>query len=554
MSAVRFSIDYPGIQSYSFARYSYSHGVAPGVIYVEMPADSGNPASEGDFTFRYGNDSMRLTGCRLAGISERVGSGGRIWEVKLEDRRWRWQFGSITGHYNQRDSTGRVYEQSERTPDELIGYLTEAMGEENYSLNGVPEAARPQIDWTYENPAAALEKLCSDLGCRVMPQTDGGIAVYRVGTGDALTTNTGLEQSGGVSYEPPPRPAKIKVVGAPTKFQVRFELEAVGMDTDGLIKPIDDLGYTPEEGWEATIPPYFYKIDNNEDLEENNPLTLARRSVFSWYRIKLPLDLGNDGEIVSVRQIQLLNEVVERSDETDPVTGEYRSKTSKLFGEFRNDEDFGEEFEEGVFKGNFSLNSKEGIVQLSKPIFKTIETGSETSIGPAKLVLETGCHIRNRETGEFVRYNQVKELGRGNAEIVRVRDELKSTLRYTYPAGLSVRPRGSELNEYLDNIDQEFQHHLDAEAAQYETGAPKQVTYAGMLAINLTGVIQQVSFSLGSSGFVTTASENSDHDPYTPEFKIRRRNQEISLLLNATSQTADATTNSDLTANGGDTK
>ena len=44
------------------------------------------------------------------------------------------------------------------------------------------------------------------------------------------------------SSNPPEIPATIRVLGGPNRYQARLRLEAVAYDTDGRIRPINQLG------------------------------------------------------------------------------------------------------------------------------------------------------------------------------------------------------------------------------------------------------------------------------------------------------------------------
>lgn len=105
--------------------------------------------------------------------------------------------------------------------------------------------------------------------------------------------------------------------GGPTLFQATFRCEAVGIDTDGKFKPIDDLSYKPAVGWNrsavlsgfpeitGTYQEFGGRILNKRDL--------AQASVFKAYRIngladggwKVPLLDGDELEPQSLRDFVL---------------------------------------------------------------------------------------------------------------------------------------------------------------------------------------------------------------------------------------------------------
>ncbi len=132
----------------------------------------------------------------------------------------------------------------------------------------MPNVARPPIEWNHTNPAEALEALCDQLGCRIIPSLGGaglppagGVTVAPVGIGAQLQTTNVVDTTG--TFNPPEKPQNIICYSAPMRFQVDFVLEPVGRDVGVLfqggiaipnetIQPIDNLSYTPSVGWDAS--------------------------------------------------------------------------------------------------------------------------------------------------------------------------------------------------------------------------------------------------------------------------------------------------------------
>ena len=226
-------------------------------------------------------DRVRLEfpDCRLADAYLRRSQGGYVIGLSIVDRRWKWAFGAISGRYNLRCADESIDpENRARRPQELARLLLDGMGETGYDVSLLPNDARPLIEWISAVPAQALADLCDGLGCRVVLGIDNRVRIVRAGLGAFLPEGGRVTE--GIGIDPPERPDALAVVCGPTRYQAKWELEAVGLDTDGAIKPIDELSYKPSAGWENEYPGLFSGVEG----------TRSRRrrveSVYRWYRIK----------------------------------------------------------------------------------------------------------------------------------------------------------------------------------------------------------------------------------------------------------------------------
>ncbi len=265
---------WPGCPTVQSCHYTQGHGISPGTAILTINPSEGLPVQAGDLVFTDGLTTITVPDCRLDSISSDTGGGGTIWRVVLHDRRWKWrQLGIAVGTYNQIDSRGildyslvniklpqgqqrattptRYIPWTLRSAKQLAGYLLAFMGETRYTLL-IPESPLhllPPIDWDYVNPAQALQQLCDSLGCRIVYQLDpsGGrldrVLIVPQGVGADLP-------DGPISHDAPSfsnlkRPDSIVLVGAPVRFQIRMQLQAVGEEWNGRLVPIEALSYAP---------------------------------------------------------------------------------------------------------------------------------------------------------------------------------------------------------------------------------------------------------------------------------------------------------------------
>lgn len=321
---------------------------------------------------------IRLRDCVLdaGGFAEDRSGGGRVWTLRVLDRRWKWAVGpAVYGHYNQRDRRNKLVPKTVRSPYQLAKYLLGLMGESPppgrqwhqqlppvttfadgspvptelgytadrgpvldlpgglaYPFDGddpahplarhpawdtpvdpaaeylalgenlPPTGTNPEVSWDGIPAARALADLCDRFGCVVVwcPVTDQA-SVQRVGAGTGLPPGHAL--SAAPTLDPPVRPSAVRVVGAPTRFQLRLKFRAVGKDWDGSWKPIDELSYAPDlsgtaaadftQRWLRQMPPAFvsnqgattWGVKPTDRLSIQQALALARDTVYRCYQL-----------------------------------------------------------------------------------------------------------------------------------------------------------------------------------------------------------------------------------------------------------------------------
>lgn len=263
---------YPGVLFPDSCCYTISHGISPGIISATISPQPGREIARfGDFIFFDGVGRVTIPKCRLNKVESQMTDTGEVWLLTLVDRRWKWkELGFINGCYNQLDPRGKLIPWTIKSPRELAETCLSAMGEsnarvdmppgldstfganvnrflnlgENFPLSGV----NPPVNWEWEPPAQALQKVCDQFGRRVIYNlAEDSIWILPVGVGNQLPEGGKSLSRIGPSLNSVETPDGTMVVGAPTKYQARFELRAVGEEFDGSWRPIDLLSYAPQE-------------------------------------------------------------------------------------------------------------------------------------------------------------------------------------------------------------------------------------------------------------------------------------------------------------------
>jgi len=512
------------------ASYTLSHGITPGVCTIQMAPQPVLPAAIGTLAVKFGTLTQQFVGCKIDAVRLRHTPGGLVWSIRIFDRRWRWRFGGVVGHYNLRNDSGELQEDTKKTPQELAQLLLNQMGEVGYNVSDLPNDTNSEVHWSWTNPATELAQLAESLGCRVVLQLNGTVALRRTGVGLALpVTSAAMNDSFGVDDSE--KPSAIWCVCGEARFQKRFELEAVGKDVDGEIKLPDDLSYAPAD-WKTVHPETFTEL-----AEDDEALAAARESMYRWYRIKTPVDIPTiEGLVEAVeitdddkwRLMPLLSEKVEtKLDETTkkqvPKPATVHGKHTVTQVENLKPDDDPDPTKVSVL---FTIDAARGIVKFQRPVYWMKDEKSH----PAELYLETSCPLRDVETREPLRYAVTRTLSAtsGTQPQIVHRPEIVATARVEYDDDGTVIGAVSGVVDNIDteNLSDQANHYIDAATQEYAADVSGDRTYAGALWINPDGAIQQVTWMVNTSGMTTRASRNTEHNPLVSDYKTRRRNEQ----------------------------
>lgn len=549
---------FPGLQTIKGASFTFSHGVTPSRAIITTVPHTKFLATIGTFTLTFGNTKIQFPDCFLDEASLEISRNGQIWTLRLLDRRWKWSNegggGHVSGAYNVRKADGGIKDGTEQTPQELAKLLLNAMGETKYSVSDLPNKPRPEVHWDYSNPSRELARLCEDLGCRVVLGLDNRVRLRKVGKGKTLPAG-GAIIAGNFGIDTHVVPDSLIVVGAPVRFQSYLYLEAVGEETDGSIKPINELSYKPTNGWEAYDPP-LWEISKTYQRDGGTywAYDLAAKSVFRWYRVVAQVDgkkLAPPGWHIEPNNIDELLPLADQLVDTEWFFDDKEKKAIKrrkpfqvdgtyfnyddigLFGSHGREmiEDFTVDRERGIIKFRTYIYGQGAVTSNKRNPRGFIAEGGDDTIVP-ELWLLCSYYLDDAVTGEKVRYERTRKTGQKNgtgARIVR-RPEIEHTFKGKYQiveadAGMSINSKGHETNK--KDADEEADGHLDAIEKQFQSEPSTTVDYAGFLAIEPDGAIQQLSWRCGNGQPATTrASRNEEHNKHGLSYKSKRKTEE----------------------------
>ena len=534
---------FPGVEHVRGVVFAHRGDILPSVATLEIVPQTALIATVGTLSLDYGDVHLQFPDCRVDRATLVHDEQGRIVRLTLLDRRWKWQFGRISGQYNlrHRPSLGlteavdapNFLPDTEQTPVELLTLCLEAMGETNFDLSAVPNDARPTVHWQNVVPAEALRAVAQDVGCRVVLRLDQSVAVVPCGSGAALPLDETVIDAL-AAIDPVGRPDERVILARPTQYQVDLPLEAVALDRDGAVLPIDQLSYTPEGGWARVDLEFLHEVAYESARD------LARQSVFRWYRLSdaaieaLPEDVTEP--ITSTQQLLPLE--LEQLDTVATSDGA-RAREPIVYGVWhdrREATDFATHdgnrvaelvplddpaaiaTEASVYPGRFTIDAKRGIVRFAEPVFayqRVLDGPSGPTLGfervPAQLRLRTSVTLRTHDTRTPLAWERRRTL---NDPPLGTEPQY---LQLASRAGKVIVRYGEDfaIEETIDNFT-DLEAHCDRLLDMLETlddrPAPTSVRYAGLRAINVDGAIDQVTWIIDRRGTTTHARRESSFE------------------------------------------
>jgi hypothetical protein len=312
-------------------------------------------------------------------------------------------------------------------------------------------------------------------------------------------------------------------------------------------------GHKAGPNWCYAVPPIFPGVVATNRLTLIQARDLAKNHIWKTYRLsgldvsgKGPILVPGYGKVVRKQQVHLLETKVdqvvpEAADATfldrlgNPLIANYydgysRDVPAQAYGSVAKYLINALQKPGGDASNNTPIGGRIPIDFSVDPVFQTITfanycynaTDTGKIIEP-RIVLETGCHVRDPETNRFVCYTTALALpGLAPPHVVVKEDvQLNITSRYDQNdvlQGVVIAEQDALLRA---------QYYLDGEAIQYRLSAALTRTYNGLVEIHPDGNVQQVTWRIGSSGAETVASTNTEHEINVPPFPARRRKENL---------------------------
>jgi hypothetical protein len=564
------AVVYPGATVISCS-YTLSHGTRPGVVELVCFPQLESLARTGNVVITDAVNGLVIRNCRVVGAKASMSvTAGLTVTVILEDGRCLWRYGTINGHWNipiprvfdtprvaafnapavnqavaqlagQSDQfKPPIQEWSRKSARALAELLLQAMGVTSYDVRAIPDDQFIETFWDAATASVELDRLAEFYGCRVSfnPETLH-VALVRLGSGQLLPEAPGDElQQDGLGVNPPVPPGRISVYGSPTVWQVRFALEAVGLDFDGQYKPLDQLSYVPPDGWEHHGPPFhqlsatdFYPVGQLPGTRTaREAMALAQESVWRCYRItattpwtgEFVFPPGDDfGDTVERHHIVLLDHLPEGTyDDLGQRTLMPPRVTGRAFRydqlNFRNT-DVGE-----VVLGTFGIDPVHRLIRFDSPVLLYEAQGVETEAHwhPAEIYLDAACFLLDPDTHQPQRFRMDYPVAGGGAhEHAVVRDEI----RYFHVSDYTTTNEVNTVTTNRPEAEAKAQFFFTGELLRFQTPTPQERIYNGLKRIFTDGAVWQVTVNASQAGITTHASRNNEHSVFVPPYDVRRQ-------------------------------
>lgn len=559
--------------------YTCGHGPTPGVASLVIPFQPvATLAQEGTLRIWDGvNRPLVLKGCRVVRADAvELGDGPGL-ALTIEDRRWRWRYGVLDGSYNQVDNNpdparmpigdfytagGPFIPGTERTPQQLLSLCLGSMGE-TYAFFGVPEAARPPVDWRATTPARAAADVAEAVGCRLVyqPFADRAIVAAPGGFVKLDARLPILQDHPGIKT--PPGPTQIVVNGGASLIADYLKLEAVGYEADGRVRRIEDLSYAPRNGSWWNCPPEFphmhVTVGDSGNIETSKALA---KFVWRLFRVQaVPLNPRNGRKkgkpvvptfppIVDRRVIELADRVYTPNKD---ASGQFMTEPARVFANSYNRT--GDRGGRGVnwnpvtvLDDSFSIDTANGFVTFDRPLYRIWEKSADASLEPyrpdiygdtsfklnqqqqrlADVYLYTSFRVRHPETFQHVPSRWHFRVAAPDAygdrsQVVRDPNLVQvATVERFFQSDFRLKGRvktnAAEVRAAAAVV-------ADAEARKYQVSEATTRTYAGILTVDPDGGVQEVTWTIGGGPPTTTVSVNTEHANWLPSYAERRRNE-----------------------------
>lgn len=581
-------VAYPGLGGILSAQAVDSQGIAPARATITCAASAvGTVAPVGDFSFSDGVTTITWPECRVANVAAAGGSGqGPTLTILLEDARWKWSGGQISGRFNvpaeytntvplvtfagQAQFGNQDFTQVPIPPEEqpirpetaksaqqLCILCLKAMGVVNYDVSPIDAKSYPSVEWDSEVPARALQSLVERYGCRVVYRKDQNkVYICKEGIGQPLPDGPFLYDA--PSLTPKPVPSRIVVRSAPIRYQRRFVCEWVMPEFDGSWRPANDVSYAPYPNgvpdWTLTGPngglfaPQLTKLPGNRNHFDAN--AIAGAWMYRAYRITNKTVDGNDVKFPNhagamterfdyVKQVFLLPHQVQVT--TDDLK-RHSPAPAQAFGRHTrwhacgllnpatvDDIEATGDTTEIVMP--FTIDPEHGVIIFAQPVY-LFDDGKNL---PASVRLLTSCHFAPKTNWQWRRkdFSIVVPGGLSNLTTYAIKNELLYTMTMGYD---SDQFHETGFKDNLADQQKRAEKYLQGELTRLTPDAADTRTYCGVLAAFPDGAIQQVTteFAAGDrTKPATTVSVNTEHSTYLPNYQGRRIREEADLAASA---------------------
>jgi hypothetical protein len=341
---------------------------------------------------------------------------------------------------------------------------------------------------------------------------------------------------------------------------------------------------SPSASWQHSAPPLFPNVRATNRLTKADAQRLAQESVFRTYQLTGidvfapgpiipppgsplanfgvvainiqpgPINVPGYGEILRTQQLVLTDSQVDQISPQpldpnlkDPLgrpftvnfyNGYSRDKPAVVYGQVANNLLNGVWYANAIANLNtpagsqvfvpFSVVPEFFLISFASPVF-FLGDGGTCEI--PQLTLQTAVMVRDPINNQLVSFTQLENLpGETTFNLTKLRHypDVQVNVTSTYDKNNKL------LNWSILEIDPlvRAQHYLLGMMQEFDVAGGQIVTYNGIRLIDLDGLTQQVTWSVGAEGCTTTASQNCEHSIWISPYPQRRRQEFLAAAQN----------------------
>lgn len=322
--------------------------------------------------------------------------------------------------------------------------------------------------------------------------------------------------------------------------------------------------------WCYAVPPDFSQVQATPQLSYVEAIQKAQKSVWRMFRIlnvnvstgKPPMFIPwYKGEIVRRQQIVLQNSRVEQVVPSPRIQGGNNANpiAANLPGEFGILADYYDGYSQdrpAICRGSvarevmagqvnwtgttwntaanqriyvdFDVNPYEQLITFNDYVYKYANPGAAGFLVPPTIVLETACLVKDPDFGNLIRWEVSLPIG-GNAP---PQWEIHEDVAVGVIGQYQDSQGGGQQNNYVgftfgtgdvQDANNRAAYYLSGMKAKIQVPQSDNRRYIGIVPIDLSGTVQQVSYSVGSAGPTTVAGLNTEFSISIPTYSNRRR-------------------------------
>ena len=360
----------------------------------------------------FGTSRIVIRDCLADKSNVFLNTNGFSGTVVFEDRRWRWsRYTRVSRHYNERNADGEIINAARYGLRDILRDLFTQIGEGNVDVSRVRNDFYPEVDVECVEVDKLIAQLTSEFAYEVC--LGFGLEPVRVwprGIGFPPPSDGTVIMAASETLDPPTNPRYVQTCFGRSIAQARLKLLAVGLDTNGQVKPLNNLSYTPTDGWSREP----VSCPNVLDQYGAAAHRLAKQTVWRWYVIDTYADgtLNNPDGSGTLNDISQLLPLYDKLLEVQhSQTGQPHHPAPRVYGAHV------AQAAPGIYVNTaigaeieipFRLDRHRGIVQFERPVYQ-----NTFGKAAADVWLECSFSLRDVNTRQFVTYVKTNQVDPG---------------------------------------------------------------------------------------------------------------------------------------------